>query len=74
MADDVEMEMLLARYRAIEKPSPLLNGKREEDSDDEDGLEADAGYVNTRGTAIRGGTRRGGGGGGGESDDSDFDM
>lgn len=71
------MEMLLARYRAIEKPSAALNTKRQDDSDDEDGLEDDVGYVQTRSNGIRGGTSKGGGAarrGVGESDDSDFDM
>ena len=61
--------MLLARYRAIEKPSPLLNDRRE--SDEEDGFESDVGYVNTKSSGIKGGK---GQNKQQDSDDSDFDL
>lgn len=67
----VDLEMLLLRYRALEKPSPALNVRREDESEDEEGLERDVGFVNAKSSGIRGGQKVGKGA---ESDDSDFDM
>ncbi|KAK1925220.1 putative GTPase inhibitor [Papiliotrema laurentii] len=66
-----DLEMLLLRYRALEKPSPALNVRREDESEDEEGLERDVGFVNAKSSGIRGGQKVGKGA---ESDDSDFDM
>lgn len=65
-----DVERLLLRCQAIEKPSDALKQRREEEEDD--GLDEDIGMVNARGTGIRGGPRSGRNGN--ESDDSDFDL
>lgn len=85
-----DLEALLLRYSALEKPSMALRQRRGgEDSDGEvdgDGADDDIGMVNTRGSGIRtggrglgtgrrrGGAGGGGGGGGEDSDGSEFDI
>jgi hypothetical protein len=68
-----DVERLLLRYRAIEKPNPILRNRGiDDDSDDDDG-ERGTGMVNVTRTGLRtGGT--GTGAGKGDSDDSDFDL
>lgn len=78
-----DLEGLLLRYSALEKPSAALRqrgrGENNDGGEDGDGLDDDIGMVNTRGSSIR----TGGGIGTGkskmrarqvESDGSDFDI
>lgn len=64
-----DLENLLIRYHALEKPAASLRARRDSDGDSEDG--GDVGAVNARSGGIRGG---GGGVSRGDDSDSDFDM
>jgi len=69
----IDVERLLMRYRAVEKPNPILRNRGVDDESDDDDGERGTGMVNVNRTGLRtGGT--GTGAGKGDSDDSDFDL
>ena len=69
----IDVERLLMRYRAVEKPNPILRNRGLDDESDDDAGERGTGMVNVNRTGLRtGGT--GTGAGKGDSDDSDFDL
>jgi len=69
----IDVERLLMRYRAVEKPNPILRNRGLDDESDDDDGERGTGMVNVNRTGLRtGGT--GTGAGKGDSDDSDFDL
>lgn len=63
-----DLENLLIRYNALEKPSAALRANQDSDGESEDG--GGIGTVNARSGGIRNGT----GAGQDEDSDSDFDM
>jgi hypothetical protein len=82
-----DLESLLLRYQALEKPSPALrravNSANDDGDDEDEELEEDGetGMVNTRSSGLRNGgggygtgSARGRRGGGEDSDGSDFDL
>lgn len=84
-----DLEMLLLRYRALEKPSAALRERGGDDEEDEDeeaedgrGRGDDIGMVNVKGSGIRSGGGIGTGksstgirgGGRGKGEDSDSDF
>ena len=72
----LDLEALLLRYQALEKPSSALRIRREEDSDLDDDLGDEVGTVNARkggvrsGGVLAAGARRRGA----DSDGSDLDL
>ena len=62
-----ELEALLIRNQAMEKPSPALRASEGDDSDLDDDRERVAGTVNAKPGGLRGSTRR-------KDDDSDSDL